>query len=80
MRPRLVAVVGAWGDWGEERPGGVCLRQGRVGREIFPWVLALMIGIFVAEHFVANFFYDTETTAAKDITGGKTITPEKPAA
>ena len=56
------------------------VRQGRVGREIFPWVLALMIGMFIAEHFVANFFYDTETTAAENATRGKTTTAEKPAA
>ncbi|QDT50917.1 hypothetical protein Pan258_49990 [Symmachiella dynata] len=56
------------------------VRQGRVGREIFPWVLAIMIGIFVAEHFVANYFYQTETTAAEDITRGMSSNADQPAA
>ncbi len=56
------------------------VRQGRVGREIFPWVLALMIGIFVAEHFVANYFYETETTAAEDIARGTSSNADQPAA
>lgn len=40
------------------------VRQGRVGMEIFPWMVALMIAVFIAEHFVANYFYDTQSAAA----------------
>jgi len=42
------------------------VRKGRVGREIFPFLVALMIGIFVAEHLVANYFYDNEQHPVED--------------
>ncbi len=54
------------------------VRQGRVGREIFPWVLAAMIGIFIAEHFVANYFYDT--AAAEETNRGGSSGAHQPAA
>ncbi len=37
------------------------VRAGRVGREIFPWLVALMIAVFLGEHFIANYFYDTDS-------------------
>jgi hypothetical protein len=32
----------------------------RVGQEIFSLVLAVVIAVFCAEHFVANRFYESE--------------------
>lgn len=36
------------------------VNQGRIGKEIYPVVLALMLLAFCGEHFIANHFYDTE--------------------
>ena len=40
------------------------VRMGRLGIEVFPVLMGLVILIFCAEHLMANFFYDEEATAA----------------
>ncbi|MBX3438478.1 MAG: BatA domain-containing protein [Planctomycetaceae bacterium] len=35
-----------------------------LGKELFPWILAAVVLIFVAEHFMANWFYDDEPGTA----------------
>jgi len=40
------------------------VRMGRLGIEVFPVLMGLVILIFCAEHLMANFFYDEETAAA----------------
>jgi hypothetical protein len=40
------------------------VRMGRLGVEVFPVLMGLVILIFCAEHLMANFFYDEEATAA----------------
>lgn len=35
------------------------VKQGRVGREAFPFIALLLLVIFVGEHIAANYFYDT---------------------
>ncbi|MGD9854310.1 MAG: hypothetical protein AB7U20_05100, partial [Planctomycetaceae bacterium] len=44
-----------------------------LGRELFPLILAAAVLIFLAEHFLANWFYDDEPgTAASRVTWGTT--------
>jgi hypothetical protein len=38
------------------------VRVGRLGVEVFPVLMGLLILLFCAEHLMANFFYDTEPT------------------
>ncbi len=40
------------------------VRMGRLGIEVFPVLMGLVILIFCAEHLMANYFYDEETVAA----------------
>ncbi len=40
------------------------VRVGRLGIEVFPVLMGLVILIFCAEHLMANFFYEEEPTAA----------------
>ncbi len=40
------------------------VRVGRLGIEVFPVLMGLVILIFCAEHLMANFFYEEEATAA----------------
>jgi hypothetical protein len=41
------------------------VRVGRLGIEIFPVLMGLLVLLFSAEHLMANFFYDEPVTAAK---------------
>jgi hypothetical protein len=38
------------------------VQTGREGHEVFPFLGVLLLAIFLGEHFVANRFYDSETT------------------
>jgi hypothetical protein len=40
------------------------VQHGRIGEEIYPLVLMVMIAVFCAEHFVSNRFYDAEEAPA----------------
>ena len=40
------------------------VRMGRLGIEVFPVLMGLVILIFCAEHLMANFFYEEETAPA----------------
>lgn len=40
------------------------VHTGRLGREVYPLVVLLLIAIFATEHFVANRFYDGDAKAA----------------
>jgi hypothetical protein len=40
------------------------VRTGRLGVEVFPVLMGIIILLFCAEHLMANFFYDEETAAA----------------
>jgi hypothetical protein len=39
------------------------VKTGRLGREAFPMIVLILLLIFVGEHFVANRFYDADTSA-----------------
>jgi hypothetical protein len=39
--------------------------EARVGREIFPWIMALILALVTAENFLANRFYRERTAAAE---------------
>ena len=41
------------------------VRAGRIGREVFPWLLTLLILLFVGEHLVANRFYENPGEIAR---------------
>ena len=38
------------------------VRMGRLGIEVFPVLMGLVILLFCSEHLMANFFYDEEAT------------------
>ena len=57
------------------------VHTGRVGREVFPMLLGLLLFIFVAEHLVANRFYESELpTGAKPTTSGTVRVTDAPLA
>jgi len=39
------------------------VRVGRLGVEIFPVLMGLLVLLFCAEHLMANFFYDEQPKA-----------------
>jgi len=39
------------------------VKTGRLGREAFPMIILVLLLVFVGEHFVANRFYDAESSA-----------------
>jgi hypothetical protein len=41
------------------------VKAGRLGREAFPVVICLLLVIFVAEHLIANRFYDSDQAAGQ---------------
>jgi hypothetical protein len=43
----------------------------RVGREVFPLVLVLLLLAFCCEHLVANRFYDTDRGGQASVAGGR---------
>lgn len=43
----------------------------RVGREVFPLVLVLLLLAFCCEHLVANRFYDTDRGSQANVAGGR---------
>ncbi|HRA87859.1 MAG TPA: hypothetical protein PK992_07315 [Planctomycetaceae bacterium] len=40
------------------------VRMGRLGIEVFPVLMGLLILLFCAEHLMANYFYDEEPALA----------------
>jgi hypothetical protein len=38
----------------------------RIGRELFPWLMLLLIVLFTLEHFLANRFYKKPEAAMRD--------------
>ncbi len=44
------------------------VQNSRLGQEIFPLLMVLVVIFFVGEHFVANYFYDDGATADTDAT------------
>ena len=42
------------------------VQSSRLGTEVFPLLMVLVVIFFVGEHFVANHFYDEATSAAAD--------------
>jgi hypothetical protein len=47
----------------------------RIGREIFPWVMALILALVTAENFLANRFYREPTGAGAPLAASTRATP-----
>ncbi len=50
------------------------VRTGRLGIEVFPVLMGLVVLLFCAEHLMANFFYDEDPVARPSVTKGRTAT------
>ena len=50
------------------------VRTGRLGIEVFPVLMGLVVLLFCAEHLMANFFYDEDPVARPSVTKGLTAT------
>ncbi len=44
-------------------------REARIGRELFPWIMALILALVTAENFLANRFHREHASSAAAITG-----------
>ncbi|MFM8286769.1 MAG: hypothetical protein ACKOGA_08590 [Planctomycetaceae bacterium] len=59
------------------------MRAGRQGREVFPWLITLVVLLFVAEHWLSNRFHDGGTAqgvARGDGAAGRRVVATNPEA
>ncbi len=43
----------------------------RIGRELFPWLMPLILLIFAVEHWLANRFYDEDAARGESRVDGR---------